>query len=138
MGIVLTDHSRVIAGILLITVVTIEIGGNFVLAMTRGWVERTEFQKTFARAGHGHAGMFVTLSLIALVMADAAGLTGFAGTVGRLAIPIGAILLPAGFFFSSMGRGEITKPNKLIVLVWLGALSVAIGALTLGIGLLAA
>jgi len=37
-----------------------------------------------------------------------------------------------------MGRGEVTKPNRLIVLVWLGALSLAVGVVTLVLGLLVA
>lgn len=136
--IALTEFSRIIAGILLLTIVTIEFGGTFILRVVRGSVSMTEFQKSFARAGHGHAGMFVTLSLVVLLFADSAGLTGFWGVVGRLALPIGAILLPAGFFFSSMGRGEVTRPNKLVALIWLGAAAAAIGVLTVGIGLLVA
>ncbi|CAM3421978.1 hypothetical protein [Stackebrandtia soli] len=134
--IALSDTSRVIAGVMLLTIVTIEFGGTFLLSIVRGKVPRTEFQKSFARAGHGHAGMFVTLGLVGLILADAADLTGFLGMVGRLGIPIAAILLPAGFFLSSLGRGEVTKPNGLIVLVWLGAASLAIGVVTLGLGLL--
>ncbi|MGH8882448.1 MAG: hypothetical protein ACRD0P_34735 [Stackebrandtia sp.] len=136
--IALSNHSRVIAGILLLSIVTIEFGGSFVLRIVRGSVPMTPFQRTFARAGHGHAGIFVTLGLICVVLADATDLTGLGGTVARLGVPVGAILLPAGFFLSSLGRGEITKPNKLVVLIWLGAVSVAAGVLTLGIGLLLA
>jgi hypothetical protein len=92
------------------------------------------FQKAFARAGHAHAGVLVTLSLICLVLADATNLSGAMAWVARLGVPIAAILMPAGFFLSSMGR-EVTKPNKLMALVWLGALSLAIGVVSLGIGL---
>jgi hypothetical protein len=134
---VLSDPSRITAGVALITIVTIEFGGTFILRIARGKVPMTDFQKTFARAGHGHAGMFVTLGLVCLILADASGLTGLGGHVARLGVLIGAILLPGGFFFSSMGR-DVTEPNKLIALIWLGAASVAAGVLTLGIGLLVA
>ncbi|MGH8876865.1 MAG: hypothetical protein ACRD0P_05925 [Stackebrandtia sp.] len=137
MELVLSDSSRVIAGVMLITIVTIEFGGSFVARMAVNKVPATEFQKTFARAGHGHAGMLVTLGLVGLLMADAAGLTGIMGMMGRLGVPVAAILIPAGFFFSSMGKGEITKPNGWFALTWLGAAILAIGVLTLGIGLLA-
>ena len=50
---------------------------------------------------------------------------------------ITARLFPAGFFGSSAGSG-VTQPNKLIVLVYLGALALAAGVLALGIGLLTA
>jgi hypothetical protein len=44
--------------------------------------------------------------------------------------------MPAGFFFSAMGPGR-TKPNPARWLIYLGALSLAIGVITLGWALLA-
>jgi hypothetical protein len=43
--------------------------------------------------------------------------------------------MPAGFFFSAMGEGR-TSPNRLRILVYLGAVSLAIGVVSLGIALL--
>jgi hypothetical protein len=45
--------------------------------------------------------------------------------------------MSAGFFLSAIGK-DPQRPNRLVVLLWLGAASVAAGVLTLGIGLLAA
>jgi hypothetical protein len=132
----LSDASRYIAGAVLLTIVGIEFGGWFMTRIVRGKVAMTEFQKTFARAGHAHAGVLVTLSLVTLVLADAAALDGTLGWLARIGTPTAAALISAGFFFSSMGRGEIVKPNKLIWLIWLGALSLAVGVVTLGLGLL--
>lgn len=132
----LSDASRYIAGAVLLTIVGIEFGGWFMTQLVRGKVAMTQFQKTFARAGHAHAGVLVTLSLVTLVLADAAALTGALGWLARIATPAAAALIPAGFFFSSMGKGEVTKPNRLIWLIWLGALSLAVGVVTLGLGLL--
>ncbi|QUQ72483.1 hypothetical protein [Kutzneria sp. CA-103260] len=134
----LTAASRYIAGVALLTIVGIEFGGWFMTQIVRGAVPMTDFQKAFARAGHAHAGVLVTLSLVTLVLADAAGLDGVWGWVARLGVPASAALISAGFFFSSMGRGEITKPNRLIWLVWLGALALGLGVVSLGIGLLVA
>jgi len=134
----LTAASRYIAGIALLTIVGIEFGGWFMSQIVRGKVPMTDFQKAFARAGHAHAGVLVTLSLVTLVLADAAGLDGAWGWVARLGVPASAALISAGFFFSSMGSGAATKPNRLIWLVWLGALSLGVGVVTLGIGLLVA
>jgi hypothetical protein len=133
---VLSDASRYIAGAVLLTIVGIEFGGWFMTLIVRGKVTMTPFQKTFARAGHAHAGVLVTLSLVTLVLADAAALDGALGWLARIGVPAAAALISAGFFFSSMGRGEIVKPNKLIGLIWLGALSLAVGVVTLGLGLL--
>ena len=135
--IVLSDSSRIIAGIVLLTIVTIEFGGYFMTRIVRGQVPMTDFQKAFARAGHAHAGVLVTLGLICLVLADATNLTGFAGWVARAGVPLAAILMSAGFFASSAGKG-VTQPNKAYIVLWLGAASLAIGTITLGIGLLTA
>lgn len=127
-----TRESRRIAGLLLISIVAIEFGGYYLTRVASGAVELTSFQLAFARAGHAHAGVLVTLSLIAVVLADAAGARGAAGWVARLGIPLAAVLMSSGFFLSSMGAGR-TGPNGLIVVLWIGALSLAAGALTLGV-----
>ena len=77
------------------------------------------------------------LSLVAQIYADAAGVTGLLAQLGRSAIPLAAILMPAGFFFAAMGR-DATKPNRFILLVYLGAVSLAVGVVSLGVGLLTA
>ena len=132
-----SDSTLFTAGVLLLTVVAIESGGLYMLALVRGRMAATPFQITFARAGHAHAGVLVILSLVVQLYVDAAGLTGLGGTVGRNAIPLAAILMPAGFFFSSMGSG-VTRPNRFIWLVYAGAASLAAGAIALGVGLLGA
>jgi hypothetical protein len=132
----LSDSSRVIAGVLLLSIVTIEFGGTFLLRVVRGAVPMTEFQKSFARAGHAHAGVLVTLALVGQILADATSLNGVSSLVARLGVPVAAILMPAGFFLSSLGRNA-TRPNRLIALLWAGAASLALGVLALGIGLLA-
>jgi len=73
--------------------------------------------------------------LIAQVLADAAHLHGAANVLARHGIWAAAILFPAGFFGSSAGRGA-TRPNRLIILLYLGAAALTAGVLTLGIGLL--
>lgn len=134
----LSTASQTTAGVVLLTILFIEFGGWFMTRIVRGHVPMTDFQKAFARAGHAHAGVLVTLGLVGLILADATSLEGWAGTVARSGIPVAAALMSAGFFFSSMGRGEITRPNRFIWLIWLGAASLAAGVLALGIGLLRA
>ncbi|MPZ70506.1 MAG: hypothetical protein GEU71_13415 [Actinobacteria bacterium] len=131
----LSDASRVLAGILLVTVVAVESGGLFMLALVRGQIPKTDFQKSFSRAGHAHAGVLVTLGLVCQLFVDSAGLEGVMEAVARQGVPLAAILMPAGFFFSSMGRAT-EHPNGLIALVYAGAASLALGVLALGIGLL--
>lgn len=131
----LSQPTQVIAGVVLLTIVTIEFGGWFLTRIVRGAVPMTPFQQTFARAGHAHAGVLVTLGLVCLLFVDATGLGGAALWIARLGVPAAAVLMSAGFFLSSIGR-DVTRPNRLIILLWLGALCLAAGVLTLGIGLL--
>jgi len=132
----LSDASRSIAGIVLLTIVTIEFGGTFLVRIASGKVPFTDFQKAFSRAGHAHAGVLVILSLVSLILADATALEGLWGWVARIAIPAAAVLMSGGFFAAMAGQGR-TTPNKAIVILYLGAASLALGVVTLGIGLLA-
>ncbi|MGP6174177.1 hypothetical protein [Corynebacterium sp. A21] len=131
----LTRPSRIAAGILILTILGIEAGGGYVLQLTQGNLPATEFQLTFARAGHGHAGVLVILGLVSILLCDAAKIRGLRGHISRWAVPAAAVLLPAGFFLSSIGAGA-TEPNALYFLIFLGAATLAIGLLTLGGSLL--
>lgn len=133
---VLSHDARLVAAIVLLSVPTIEFGGMFVLRIVRGDVPLTEFQRSFARAGHAHAGVLVTLGLVGVVLSDAAGLTGLVGWFARSGIAVAAILMSAGFFLSSLGR-DVHRPNRLIALLWIGAGVLAAGVVSLGAGLLA-
>lgn len=133
----LSTDARNTAGILLLTIVAVEFGGTYMLRIVRGREAVTDFQRAFARAGHAHAGVLVTLSLVCLILVGAADVQGLWGTIARSGVPFAAILMPAGFFFSSMGR-DATQPNRLIWLLYAGAVSLGLGATSLGIGLLTA
>lgn len=123
------------AGILLLTIVAVESGGWYMLRLNRGARSATPFQVAFSRAGHAHAGVLVILSLVVQLYADAAALSGMAGTIARSGVPLAAILMPAGFFLSAAGAGR-TSPSALIWLVYGGAVSLAAGVIALGLGLL--
>ncbi len=112
-----------------------ETGGLYLLQTLRGRVPLTSFQLAFARAGHAHAGVLLVLGLVCQLFVDATELDGPAEALARSGVPLAAILMPAGFFFSSMGR-EVSKPNRLVVLIYAGAVSLAAGLIALGIGLL--
>jgi len=133
----ISQATLTLAGTLLLTVVAVQVGGYYLLSLWTRRNDRTPFQIGFARAGHAHAGVLVILALIAQLYVDAASLDGLVATVARQGIPIAAILMPAGFFFSSMGKGR-TSPNAFIVLIFLGSVALAAGVVALGIGLLQA
>jgi hypothetical protein len=123
------------AGILLLAIVAVESGGLFMLRVVSGQEPTTGFQQAFFRAGHAHAGVLVILSLVTLLFADGAAISGPLASVARSGIPLAAILMPAGFFASAWRRGA-TRPNRAIVLLYAGAVSLAAGAASLGIALL--
>ncbi|CAA9362611.1 MAG: hypothetical protein AVDCRST_MAG72-2406 [uncultured Nocardioidaceae bacterium] len=133
----LSDESRVLAGILLLALVTVESGGLYMLKIVRGKADVTPFQLSFARAGHAHAGVLLILALLCQLFADAAGQSGVLDWLSRSGVAVSALLMPGGFFFSSMGAGR-DKPNRLIVLVFAGALVLAVSLTSLGVGLLTA
>lgn len=134
-GPLLSAGARSTVAILLLSIVAIESGGLFMLGIVRKRRSTTPFQQAFFRAGHAHAGVLVSLALVCLLVADAAQLSGTLATIGRNAVPLAAILMPAGFFFAAAGNGT-TAPNRFILLLYAGATSLAIGVASLGIAML--
>lgn len=136
-SLVLSSGSRSTAGVILLTIVGVEYGGWFMLRLVRGRQQATGFQRAFFRAGHAHAGVLVTLALVSLILADAAEMSGALSFFARNGVWAAAVLMPAGFFLSAAGPG-VTKPNRFIVLLYAGAASLAVGVVSLGVGLLTA
>jgi len=87
------------------------------------------------RFGIACAGVLLILSLVALLYVDQADLSDTWKQVVRSTIPASAIFLPAAYFLSVL-RPTATKPNALINLAYVGAVSLTIGLIVLGIGLL--
>ena len=86
----LSDDARLIAGILLITVPTIEFGGVFLLRLLRnserGYADNPLRQNLF-RAGHAHAGVLVILSLVMQLLVDSLSLAAPVAWIARLGVP---------------------------------------------------
>jgi hypothetical protein len=126
------------AGIILLTVPTIQYGGYFLLSSltnrNSSYMDNP-LRQNFFRAGHAHAGVFVILALVCQILADSANLPLGWLWLARLGVPLAAILIPLGFFLS-MTSPAPTEPNTLVGLIYLGAAALAASVLTLGIGLL--
>lgn len=133
----MSDESRVLAGILLLALVTVETGGLYLLKLVRGRAAATPFQLAFARAGHAHAGVLLVLALVCQLLADSAGLDGLWDWLARSGVAVAALLMPGGFFLSSLGAGR-DRPNGLVAMVFAGAAVLALGLASLGVGLLTA
>lgn len=131
----LSEAARTTAGIVILATITVTSGGHFLTRIVRGKLPATEFQLSFYRAGHAHAGTLIILGLVCLLLSEATDLPGGIAWLARTGVLISAIVMPAGFFLSAIGR-ERTEPNRLIALLWIGAGFLIAGLATLGIGLL--
>ena len=136
----MSRESRVLAGVLLITIPGVMMGGATLLAhlveRIPGYIDNPIRQDLW-RAGHAHAGVFLVLSLVMLRYVDEAALGPFWKWVARLGAPVAAILIPAAFFLS-VASPTATRPSSLVYLAYPGAVSLAAGVFTLGIGLIRA
>ena len=132
----MTYTSRLLAGILLIVLPTVMVGGVSILSLVIGDPTYMEnpLRQDLWRAGHAHAGVWLILALVALRYVDEANLSNVMKWLVRGSIPIAAILVPVAFFLSVLSPDE-TAPNALIYLAYLGAVVLAAGVLVLGIGL---
>src|ERR1700726_5028185 len=134
----MTREARMMSGIILNTVPTIQYGGYFLLTslMSKGsgYMENP-LRQNFFRAGHAHAGVIVILSLVCQMLADAAGLPSPLIWFVRIGVPLSALLISAGFFFSMLPP-TATQPNGAISLIYVGAVVLAVSVLTLGVGLI--
>jgi len=77
----------------------------------------------------------VILSLISQLLADAAVLPAPMLWFVRIGVPLSAILISAGFFFSVLSP-TATEASGAVSMIYAGALILAVGVVTLGIGLL--
>jgi hypothetical protein len=136
----MTQESRLLSGIILITVPTIQYGGYFLLTSlvnrASGYLENP-LRQNFFRAGHAHAGVIVLLSLVCQLLADSATLPIPLLWFVRIAVPFAAVLISAGFFFSVLPP-TATQPNGAVSLIYLGAVVLAVAVVSLGIGLIKA
>ena len=99
----MTHEAKLMSGITLITVPTIQYGGYFLLrslmSKSRGYMENP-LRQNFFRAGHAHAGVILLLSLVCQMLADSATLPISLLWLVRIAVPFAAVLISAGFFLS--------------------------------------
>lgn len=136
----MSSASRIAAAVLLLALLTVEAGGGSVLALlTRrvpGYLDNPLRQNLF-RAGHAHAGVWIVLALVGMAYVDQARLPGRMEVLVRATLLAAPVLVALGFFLSVVSP-QTERPNGLIGLVYLGGLSLAVGVVTLGVGLLRA
>ncbi|MCU0434519.1 MAG: hypothetical protein MUC87_13785 [Bacteroidia bacterium] len=134
---IFSSNTQLMCGILLITVPTIAYGGSFLLRVLSGSIAMpfTAFQKSMFRAGHAHAGVLVLLALIVQPLIEAVGYPLFTEWLLRASFGAAAMLVSGGFF-AAAGHKNAEKPNKWIMLVWIGAVLLSVALFILGLGLI--
>jgi hypothetical protein len=133
----MSPQSRLVAGLVLIIVPTVEIGGASILSLLIAdpAYAQNDLRQDLWRAGHAHAGVWLVLSLVALRYVDEATLSEGMRWVVRLTFPAAAVLMALGFFLSVLSE-EAREPNALIYLTYVAGVVLAVGLLVLGVGLL--
>jgi heme/copper-type cytochrome/quinol oxidase subunit 4 len=133
----MSPQSRLVAGLVLIIVPTVEIGGASILSLLIAdpAYAQNDLRQDLWRAGHAHAGVWLVLSLVALRYVDEADLSEGMRWVVRLAFPVAAVLMALGFFLSVIPE-EAREPNAMIYLTYVAGVVLAVGLLVLAVGLL--
>jgi hypothetical protein len=131
----MTTEARLFCGLTLILVPTIIYGGLTVLGVVSGGrygapapPDLTPLQVTFYRAGHAHAGVLVLLALFLQLALDHASLPLSLIRPLRVAAMAGPLLVSGGFF-------GLAHFPPLRVLLYLGAATLAVTTVTIGVGL---
>jgi Ni,Fe-hydrogenase I cytochrome b subunit len=134
----ITPETKIMAGIILLSITTIEFGGYFLLTVLSGKrqsQEFTDFQKAMFRAGHAHAGVLTILALVAQILIDLVSVSSAISWAMRVGYLLAALLMSGGFFAAALHQGA-TKPNKNISILYAGVVVLAISLMGLGILLL--
>src|SRR5918995_5933397 len=131
----MSPQSRLVAGIVLIIVPTVELGGASILSLLIAdpSYAQNDVRQDLWRAGHAHAGVWLVLSLVALRYVDEATLSEGMKWVVRLAFPAAAILMALAFFLSVIPE-EATQPNGVIYLAYVAGVVLGVGLLVLAGG----
>src|SRR5215216_4241058 len=113
----MSPQSRLVAGIVLIVVPTVEIGGASILSLLIAdpAYAQNDLRQDLWRAGHAHGGVWLVLSLVALRYVDEATLSEGMRWVVRVAFPVAAVLMALGFFLSVLSPETLSRGMAHIV-----------------------
>jgi hypothetical protein len=133
----LTRDAKLVAGITVLLVPTIQFGGLTILGMLTqgaagtgaGHSALNETQMALFRAGHAHAGVWLVLSLVIQVLLDSTKLSGSWKWSARIAAPVGTLGLSGGFF-------GLAFNTEFRLLLYFGAAAMLVAVVLTGVGLL--
>lgn len=127
---------RIFSIISWISLPTVMFGGYALLRfISRGGL--SEFQHTYFRAGHAHAGVLLLMSLLYYLFMEQTSLSQSMKIIGAAILVVG-ILAQSGGFFLHMLTGQPGQPSVGTIVTSIGALLLAVAVLILVIGLIRA
>ena len=130
----MSPSDQISTGVVLLAVIAIAYGGTFLLRVVSGKAPANDLQKTYFRAGHAHAGVLVILGLVIRLLLDQATVPDWSSTLSDLVL-FAAIVMPAGFFLSVIGR-DPQRPNGFRHLLAAGGIMLVVGLAAAGTGLI--
>jgi hypothetical protein len=129
------EATRLFAIVSLILLPTVMFGGYSLLRLLTVGPELTEFQRTYFRAGHAHAGVLLVLSLV--YYEYLAGTTVGDGLRWvTCAVLLTGIVAQSGGFFLHMAVGRPNSPSVGTRLTTAGAVLLAVAVLFLAYALI--
>ena len=134
----MSPTGRVFVAILLLSTLTIELGGQFLISILqrKQKIARDSVQFSLFRAGHAHAGVLVILAIVVMPYVDVIDASNAIKMMTRLGFAAAPVVMSAGFFAAGGGAKD-DKPGSAIVIVYLGGLVLAASLFLLAIKLLA-
>jgi hypothetical protein len=124
---------QVFTVIVLVSLPTVMFGGFSLLQLVTAG-KLNDFQRTYFRAGHAHAGVLLVMTLAALSFLDKADLSGAARWAVCVLLAVGVIAQSGGMFLHMLvGRpGHWSSGNTATTA---GAVALAAGLLILAYGI---
>jgi hypothetical protein len=118
---------------------TVEYGGWALLTIITGGRippgELADWQKSFFRAGHAHAGVLLVLALVYLLYLPRAGFSDSTEWIAGIALLVG-VMAQSGGFFLHLAVGQQDAPSIGTKVTRAGGLIIGAALITLAVGLI--
>lgn len=134
----MSDATRWMVALAFISLPTIAFGGYFLLTILKkqaGTENISSIQREYFKAGHAHAGVLVTLSIIGQLVLDHSLFNDAVTWALRIGLFAAPLLISGGFFGGAPNTPE-AKPGGLVKLISVGAVVMSISTIGVGLSLL--
>lgn len=131
------EPTRLFPIIIIFSILTVEFGGAALLNFLTSGDELSDFEEQFFRAGHGHAGVLLILSLVYFLYADRAKMSEGLQWVAGAVLAVG-VLAQSGGFFLHYALGEPGERSIGTLVTISGGILLAVALVILGVSLIRA